>query len=41
MRNAHCRTWNKVRKLKNVLNKSQTLYNLEYDKKKNTEKREK
>ena len=33
MRNAHCRTWNMSRKLKNVENETQTLYNLEYGEK--------
>ena len=30
MRNAHCRSWNMVRKLKNVENETQKLYDLEY-----------
>ena len=33
MRNAHFRTWNKVRKQKNVINETQTLFHLEYSKK--------
>ena len=32
MRNTHCRTWIMVRKLKNVENETQTLYDLEYGK---------
>ena len=39
MRNADSRTWIMARKLKNVKNEAQTLYDLEYGK--NTEKREK
>jgi len=30
MRNTHCRSWNMARKLKNVENETQILYNLEY-----------
>ena len=30
MRNVDCRTWNMARKLKNVQNRKQTLYDLEY-----------
>ena len=37
MINAHYRTWNMARKLKNVKNETQTLYDLEYGEK--TEKR--
>ena len=33
MRNAHCRTWNMARKMKNVKNETQTLFDLEYGKK--------
>ena len=33
MRNAHCRTWNMARKLKNVENETQTLYDFEYGEK--------
>jgi hypothetical protein len=33
MRNANCQTWNMARKLKNVGNETQTLYDLEYDEK--------
>ena len=33
MRNAHCRTWNMARKLKNVEYRKQTLYDLEYGEK--------
>ena len=33
MKNAHCRTWTMVRKLKNVENETQTLYDLEYGEK--------
>ena len=33
MRNAHCRTWNMVRKLKNMENETQTLFDLEYSEK--------
>ena len=39
MRNADCRTWIMARKLNNVENEAQTLYDLEYGQ--NTEKREK
>ena len=38
MRNAHSRTWILRRKLQNLKNKNSTLYDLEYDKKKNVEK---
>ena len=37
MRNAHSRTWNMLKKLKNVKNEKRTLQTLEYGK--NTEKR--
>jgi hypothetical protein len=30
MRNAQCRTWKMTRKLKNVENETQTLFDLEY-----------
>ena len=30
IRNTHCRSWNMIRKLKNVENEKQTLYDLEY-----------
>ena len=30
MKNAHCRTWNMTRKLKNVENETQTLFDMEY-----------
>jgi hypothetical protein len=33
MKNTHCRTWDKARKLKNVENEAQTLYGLEYGQK--------
>ena len=33
MRNAQCRTWKMARKLKNVENETQTLYDLEYSEK--------
>ena len=33
MRNAHCRTWNMVRKLKNVENETLTLYDQGYGEK--------
>ena len=33
MRNAHCRNWNMARKLKNVKNEKQTLFELEYGQK--------
>ena len=33
MRNAQCRTWKLTRKLKNVENETQTLYDLEYSEK--------
>ena len=33
MRNEHCMTWNMARKLKNVENDTQTLYEQEYGKK--------
>ena len=33
MRNAHWRTWNMARKLKNVENETQTLYVLKYSEK--------
>ena len=33
IRNAHCRTWNMVRKLKNVENETQIMYDLAYGKK--------
>ena len=39
MRYAYCRTWNMARKLKNVDNETQTLYNLECGRK--TEKGDK
>jgi hypothetical protein len=39
MRNKHCSSWILARKLKNVENETQTLYDLEYGE--NTEKREK
>ena len=32
MRNAHCRTWNMERKLKNMDNKTKTVQELEYEK---------
>ena len=32
MRNAHCRTWNMARKLKNMDNKTKTVQELEYEK---------
>ena len=31
MRNEHCRTWNMARKLKNVKNEAQILFNQESD----------
>jgi hypothetical protein len=34
MKNAHYRTWNMARKLKNMEKETQTLLDLEYDKKK-------
>ena len=34
MRNTHCRNWIVPRKQKNVLNETQTLYDLEYGEKK-------
>ena len=33
MRNAHCRTWNMARNLKNVTNETHTLEDLEYGEK--------
>ena len=33
MTNAHCRTWNMVRKMKNVENETQKLFDLEQGKK--------
>ena len=30
MRNAHCRTWNMARKLKNVENEKHTLWDMKY-----------
>ena len=33
MRNVHCRTWNKARKLKNVKNEKGTLEEMEYGEK--------
>ena len=33
MRNTHCRNWIVARKLKNVENEMQTLYDLEYGEK--------
>ena len=33
MRNAHCRTWNMARKLKNVKNETQKMFFMEYGEK--------
>ena len=33
MRHKHCMTWNMARKLKNVENETQTLFDLEYGEK--------
>ena len=33
MRNAHCRSGNMARKMKNVENETQTMFDLEYSKK--------
>ena len=33
MRNTHCKSWNMARKLKNMENETQTLFDLEYGEK--------
>ena len=41
MRNTHCRTWIVARKLKNVENETQALYDLKYSEKTDKEGNEK